>query len=94
MKHFVLFKLKPESNKNETYDLFTETYNRIEEELEFVSNVKVSQNCYERAVNYDLMVEMIVSSPEKLVDYLDCRQHKELIEKTKHSIESVVMFDY
>ncbi len=94
MKHFVLFKFKEEVDKDHVYKLFTDTYKQIDNELDFVSEVRVSLNCYDRPSNYDMMIEITVSAPERLTDYLEYPVHKELAVKTRPYMESVVMFDY
>lgn len=93
MKHHALLKFKEGSNKQELYEKIKKVYAQIAEELDFLSDVKVHCNCYERTCNYDVMMELIVPK-ERLLEYLEYPLHVQLGKELSHAVEGMIAFDF
>lgn len=94
MKHLVLLKFKESCNKENVLDYSRDTFSKILESLEGISNVRIFSNCFVRDSNMDIMIEMKLKDEKVLIEYLKHELHLKFANTLIDHLISKVSFDY
>lgn len=93
LRHFVLFKYKPDFLTPEVVKELRDGFAMIKAEVPGVKDVRIETNVVSRPANMDLMIEMLLEDVSVLDAYLTHPEHVRLGKKMNPSIEHRVSFD-
>ncbi len=94
MTHYVLLKFSENSDLDKIEKIVRDTYDKLDKELSFLHDPKVSRNSVERDSNMDLMAKISLDSPDRLKSYLTHPLHLKMAEDLKDNVIQRVSFDH
>ena len=94
MTHYVLLKFKPDTDLDVVEARIRQTYNELNQALDFLTNPIVYRCCVERDSNADIMTIVQLDSPEHLQIYLTHPLHAQIAQDFKDAVTERTSFDH
>ena len=94
MVHYVLLKFKKGTDLDAAEKRVRETYDALDETLDFFNDPAVYRNCVERDSNADIMASARLDSADQLQDYLTHPLHVAMGQDLNPMLEGRTSFDH
>lgn len=94
MMHYVLLKLKPGADAQYAFKRVRETFEALDETLEFFNHPVTYSSCVERDSNADIMSVVELDGPEFLQSYLQHPLHVAMANDLNDMVAVRVSFDH
>ena len=94
MKHYVLLKLAQGTDVKAVFERVRDTYDRLDQALEWLNSPEVYMSCVERDSNADIMATIRLDGPEHLQPYLTHPLHLQMAQDLKDVVVGRTSFDH
>ncbi len=94
MKHCVLIKLVPGADAEKVQHKVWKTFQKLDDELDWLNRPVICRGCMEAASDFDLMAEIDLESEQLLREYLRHPLTLKLEEDLKESVVQKAVFNH
>ena len=94
MKHYVLLKLAPGADAEKVEEKLFKTYDKLDEELNWLNKPAIYRCCANTGSNADIMAVINIDGEEHLQEYLSHPLQLKLEKSIGDAVASIITFDH